>query len=138
MRCCKFAPSFLEQFEAQTNKLEERTQDKRSLPWLDEWREGRRSASRIKDRRLWRNGSAAAGVDITASAGEQLGLLAVECAQRKVLAMRCFVSCCVESDALGDERTSQLAKRTSALVCKNADSAGGAYASARSPSGLTG
>ncbi|HNN52084.1 MAG TPA: hypothetical protein PKO07_13740 [Pseudomonadota bacterium] len=102
----------LEQFEAQTNKLEERTQDKRSLPWLDEWREWaqiRESYQKIED---------FGGMEARRLAWTSLHRQANNWAcwlwnarSEKVLANAVFRFLLRESDALGDERTSQLAKK---------------------------
>lgn len=102
----------LEQFEGQTNKLEERTQDKRSLPWLDEWREWaqiRDSYQKIEDfggqeaRRL-------AWTSLHRQANNWACWL-WNARSEKVLANAVFRFLLRESEALGDERTAQLAKK---------------------------
>ncbi len=108
----KVRAELLEHFEGQTTKLEERTQDKRSLPWLDEWREWakvRESYQKIEDfggpeaRRL-------AWTSLHRQANNWACWL-WNARSEKVLANAVFRFLLREAEALGDERTAQLAKK---------------------------
>lgn len=102
----------LDQFESATNQLEERTTDKRELPWLDEWREWaqvRDSYQRIED---------FGGAEARRLAWTSLHRPANNWAcwlwnarSEKVLANAVFRFLLRESEALGDDRTAQLAKK---------------------------
>lgn len=102
----------LEQFESATNQLEERTTDKRELPWLDEWREWaqvRDSYQRIED-----FGGAEARRLAWTSLHRQANNWACwlwNARSEKVLANAVFRFLLRESEALGDDRTAQLAKK---------------------------
>jgi len=103
---------FLEKFEALTGKLEERTLDKRALPWLDEWREWaqvRDAYQRIDDfggleaRRL-------AWTSLHRQANNWACWLWNERSE-KVLANAVFRFLEREAEALGDDRSLQLARK---------------------------
>jgi hypothetical protein len=102
----------LEQFESATTQLEERTTDKRELPWLDEWREWaqvRDTYQRIEDfggpeaRRL-------AWTSLHRQANNWACWL-WNARSEKVLANAVFRFLLREAEALGDDRSAQLAKK---------------------------
>lgn len=102
----------LEQFEAATTKLEERTTDKRVLPWLDEWREW----AQIRDsyQRLEEFGGAEArrlGWTALHRQANNWACWLWNARGEKVLANAVFRFLLRESEALGDDRTGQLAKK---------------------------